>query len=152
MDYAIVTIEDNLQASILTVLNLKNLEVSHITVRVEEERYKEVFFRLGVNDVIIPEEASAISFANQIMSDSILDFYPLDEEIAMVKISVGDKFNSKSLSDLNVRTAFEVNIVGIIRNEKFFIPKASDLITPGDVLVVVGQKEDYTKFDAFLNS
>jgi trk system potassium uptake protein TrkA len=151
MDYAVVAIGDNLQASILTVLNLKNLEVSHITVRVKEERYKEIFLRLGVDDVIMPEEASAISFANQIMSDSILDFYPLDNEISMVKISVGENFVANKISDLNVRTVFDVNIVGIIKNEKFCIPKASDLISPGDVLLVAGQKENYTKFAAFLN-
>ena len=151
IDYAVVAIGKNLQASILTVLNLKNLNVPRITVRVDEERHKEIFIRLGVTDVIMPEEASAISFANQILSDSVLDFYPIDDDYSLVKISVGENFEPKSIIELNVREVFDVNIVGIIKGDAFSIPRATDIISPGEVLVVVGMKDDYTKFDNFLN-
>ena len=52
---------------------------------------------------------------------------------------------------MNVRVLFDINIVGVIKNDRFAIPKANDLIVPGDVLVVVGTKENYQKFESFLN-
>ena len=151
IDHAVVAIGNNLQASILTVLNLKNFGVKKITVRADEEGHKEVYRMLGATDVIIPEEATALSLANQIMSDSILDYYQLAEDYTMVKISVGEAFEPKSIIDMNVRVLFDVNIVGLIKEGKFAIPKANDLICPGDVLVVVGTQEAYIKFEAFLN-
>jgi trk system potassium uptake protein TrkA len=151
IDHAVVAIGNNLQASILTVLNLKNFCVKKITVRADEEGHKEVYRMLGATEVIIPEEATALSLANQIMSDSILDYYQLAEDYTMVKISVGEGFEPKSIIDMNVRVLFDVNIVGLIKDGKFAIPKPMDLISPGDVLVVVGTKENYMKFENFLN-
>ena len=151
IDHAVVAIGNNLQASILTVLNLKNLGVKKITVRADEEGHKEVYRMLGASEVIIPEEATALSLANQIMSDSILDYYQLAENYTMVKIFVGDGFEPKSIIDMNVRVLFDINIVGVIKDDKFAIPKANDLIVPGDVLVVVGTKDNYQKFESFLN-
>lgn len=151
IDHAVVAIGNNLQSSILTVLNLKSLGVPRITVRADEERHKEIFSMLGANEVIIPEEASAISLANQILSDSVIDYYPLSGDYSMVKIIVGENFTPKSIIDLNVRVLFDVNIVGIIKNGVFAIPKPNDLISPGDILVVVGISENYKRFDLFLN-
>lgn len=151
-DHAVVAIGNNLQASILTVLNLKKLGVKNITVRADNEDFKEVFENLGVTEVIIPEEVSAISLANQITSNSILDYYYISDEYGMYKVSVGQNFASKSLIELDVRNIFDVNIVGIIRDDLFYIPKGTDVLNALDVVVVVGKKNKIKKFDLFLNA
>ena len=43
VDHAIVAIGNNLQASILTIINLKKLGVKKITVRADDLAYQEVF-------------------------------------------------------------------------------------------------------------
>lgn len=151
-DHAVVAIGNNLQASILTVLNLKKLGVKNITVRADNEDFKEVFENLGVTEVIIPEEVSAISLANQITSNSILDYYYISDDYGIYKVSVGENFTSKSLIELDVRNTFDVNIVGIIRDDLFYIPKGTDVLNALDVVVVVGKKNKIKKFDSFLNS
>lgn len=150
INHAVVAIGNNLQASILTVVNLKKLGVQRITVRADEEGHKEVFTMLGADEVIIPEEASAISLANQILSDSILDYYPIAKDHAMVKTSVGPNFKPQTLMELNLRNMFDVNIVGIMKEGKFRIPHASDYLEPGDIVVVVGTKSKLNKLDLFL--
>ncbi len=152
IDHAVVAIGNNLQASILTIVNLKNLGVKHITVRADVEDHKELYYLIGATEVILPEESAAVSLANQIMSDSILDYYVVADDYAMVKISVSDKFESKSLIEMNIRNAFDVNVVGIIREgANFFIPRGTDKIIPGDIVVVAGKKPNIRKFDAYLN-
>lgn len=152
IDHAVVTIGNNLQASILTVLNLKNLGIKRITVRADEEMHGKIYTQLGADEVIIPEEASAINLANQMLSDTILDYYPLSNDYSIVKIKVGEEFIAQSIIDLNVRVKFDVNIVAMVKNGVFQIPKPKDLIEPNDLLVIVATKENYGKFDAFLNS
>ena len=151
IDHAVVCIGNNLQASILTVLNLKKVGVKTITVRADEIGHREVFMQLGATDVIVPEEASAISLANSIVSDSLLDYYQLAKNYAIVKVSVGKNFEPKTLVELSVRDKFDVNIVGVIRNDEFIIPRGTDLLNPGDVISVVGERQKVRKFDAFLN-
>lgn len=151
IDHAVVCIGNNLQASILTVLNLKKVGVKTITVRADEIGHREVFLQLGATDVIVPEEASAISLANSIVSDSLLDYYQLAKNYAIVKVSVGKNFVPKTLVELGVRDKFDVNIVGVIRNDEFTIPRGTDLLNPGDIVSVVGERQKVRKFDAFLN-
>ena len=152
IDHAVIAIGNNLQASILTIVNLKTLGVKRITVRADVEEHRELYMRLGADEVIVPEEASAISLANQINSDSILDFYIIAEDYVMVKISVGKNFSAKSLIELDIRNNFDVNVVGIIREGAgFFIPRGTDKLIPNDIVVVAGKNPNIRKFDTFLN-
>ena len=70
----------------------------------------------------------------------------------MVKIIVGQGFNAKSLIELDIRNNFDVNVVGIIREGAgFFIPRGTDKLIPGDIVVVAGKKPNIRRFDTFLN-
>ena len=152
IDHAVIAIGNNLQASILTIVNLKTIGVKRITVRADFEEHRELYMRLGADEVIVPEEASAVSLANQINSDSILDYYIISEDYVMVKIIVGQGFNAKSLIELDIRNNFDVNVVGIIREGAgFFIPRGTDKLIPGDIVVVAGKKPNIRRFDTFLN-
>ena len=151
IDHAVVAIGNNLQASVLTLVNLKKLNVRTITVRADDFSQKELFYMLGATEVIIPEEASAVSLANQIMSDSILDYYEISKDFVMVKISVGKNFERKTIMEMNIRNVFEVNIVGIIKDRELYIPHGTDVIEPNNIMVVSGNKNNINKFDEFLN-
>lgn len=150
IDHAVVAIGNNLQASILTTINLKELKVKHITVRVDQHEYVSVMERIGADDTIIPEEASAISLANQIMSDTIIDYYDVADEYGIVQIQVPEDFKEKSLIELDPRNNFDINVIAIIREEKFFIPKGNDVIKANDIVMVIGKKNKITKFDHYL--
>ena len=151
VDHAIVAIGNNLQDTILTVINLRELGVKQITVRIDSDDFKDVMLRLGATDVIIPEEASAISLANQIISDTILYYYSVHDEYSMATIVVGKNFEEITLLNLASLKSFDINIIGIKRDDNFIQPKANDLIKPGDLLTIFGPDKNITKFDAFLN-
>ena len=151
IDHAVVAIGNNLEASILTIVNLKQIGVKNITVRSDEEAHRELFTLIGATEVIIPEEASAVSLANQINSDSIMDYHVVSNDYVMVKIVVGKTFKPKSLIEMDIRNNFDVNVVGIIRDNEFYIPRGTDKILPLDIVVVAGKNNNVRKFDLFLN-
>lgn len=151
IDHAVVAIGNNLESSILTTMNLKTLGVKNITVRSDSKDYTEIYKRLGATEVIVPEEASANSLANQIASDAILDYYSVDSNYAIVKIAVGPKFQARTLIDLDLRNNFDVNIVGIIHNNEFYIPRGTDYLEASDIVVLVGTKQKIRKVDSFIN-
>lgn len=151
MDHGVIAIGGNLQATILVLVNLQKCGVKQITVRADDKDHREIYERLGATEVMIPEEASGEALAYQIMSDSVLDYYRIEGDYSIVKISVGKGFSPASIKDLDVRKHFGVSIAGIIRNDVFMIPNGDDVITPDDVLAVVGSVEDYQRFDVFLN-
>ena len=150
-DHAVVAIGNNVQASILTVINLKELGLKKISVRADSEEYAKVLARLGADEIIIPEVDAAVSFANQIISDTILEYHPIASDFSMAKISIENKFEEKTILDLDVRNKFDINIIGITRNNVFFPAKANDIIKQGDILTVFGKSSKINKFDRFLN-
>lgn len=151
IDQAIIAIGGDFSASILATINLKELGTKRITVRVDDEDQVDVIKMLGADDVLDPENDTGAAFAKQAMSDSILDYYPIDDNYAIVQISVPASFRKISLLDLDSRNRYDINIVGIIRNERFFIPKGSDMVEPGDILMSVGESKKLKKFDSIIN-
>lgn len=151
VDHAIVAIGNNLQATILATINLHELGVKKITVRVDDEEYISVVNRLGATDIIIPEESAAVSLAHQIVSDNILDYYKIKKEYGVSQLRVKKGFNPIVLIDLDSRNKFDVNIVGIIRKEDFFIPRGTDKVIGEDILLVVGKATKVLKLDQYLN-
>ncbi len=152
IDHVVVAIGNNLQASILTIVNLRHLGVRNITVRADEESHKEVYLTLGASDVIIPEESAAVSLANQIVSDSILDYYEVSKGYALAKIIIGRDYE-ENLIELDLRNKYDINIVGLINEDgDFFIPRGTDKLQKGNIAVVVGTKQKIKKIDEFFNS
>ncbi len=151
INHAIVAIGENIEETILTVINLKELGVKQITVRINSQTFADVMKKIGATEIIIPEEASAKSLAHQIISDSILDYLKVNEEYSLAKIVVGGDFKETSLRDLNTIKRFDINILGINRGDDFIQPKADDTILPGDILTVFGPDKKINKFDTFLN-
>lgn len=151
IDHAIVAIGNNLEATILTTMNLKELGVKKVTVRIDETKYENLLRRVGADYVIVPEEDAGVELAKKVVSDSILDYYQVDKEYGVVQISIPRDFKEQSLIELDARNKFDVNIVGIIRNKSFFIPKGQDKVQSNDIIMVVGKSIKIIKFDNYIN-
>ncbi len=149
--HAIVAFGDNLQASILTTVILKDMGVEHIVTRVEDEYYAAIMKRLGATDIITPQRAAGIGLANRLKNADFLDYYALGDNFSVVKITVNNAFNPSTIQALNPRNEFGVNLILIKRKSRTFAPKATDYINPGDIVYVVGKRKELETFGSFLN-
>lgn len=152
VDHAIVAIGSSIQATILTTIVLKELNVPIITVRVDDDYFVPIIMKLGATEVISPEKVAAKQLANRVISDTFMDYYNISDEYAVVQVAVNPKFKPIVLVDLDSRNKFDINIVMINRDGKFFIPKGTDEILPNDSILVLGKLAKVTKFDQYINS
>jgi trk system potassium uptake protein TrkA len=148
---AIVSV-GSLQATFLTVANLSEIGIPKIVVRMETSEYENVIRKLGATDIIIPELSAATSLAHEVVSKNVLDYYELSKDYGVVQVKIGEFFESHTLIDLDLRNRFDVNIVGIIRDKKFFIPKGIDTIEPNDTVLVVGKDDKIARFETEINN
>jgi trk system potassium uptake protein TrkA len=134
-------------------MNLKELGVKQVSVRVDEGKYTQLLLRVGADNVVVPEEDFGKSYARSCISDTIMDYYEIDEEHAIEQISIPASFkdNGISLEQISFRKKYAINIVGIIRNDKFFIPFGKDSIQEDDILLVVGSHDKIKEFDSKIN-
>ena len=69
--------------------------------------------------------------------------------LGQVTIPPGSASAGRTLADLRPRQKYEVTVIGIQRGEeRITSPAASDVIQPGDTLIVVGSKDAVDRFEA----
>ncbi|MEI5905984.1 TrkA family potassium uptake protein [Bacillus spongiae] len=147
-DHVIVAIGDDIQASILTTLMLKEIGVQNITVKAQNDYHEKVLRKIGADSVVHPERDMGKRIAHNIVSNNVLDYLELSDEHSIVEIVANEQLAGNSLIDLDIRAKYGINIVAIKRgNEVIVSPQASDLIRSGDILIVIGADSDINRFE-----
>ncbi len=141
--HAIVAIGDDLQASILTTLLLKELKVPKVTAKARNEMHGNVLSKIGADHVIYPERDMGIRLGNQLSSDNLIDYIELSSDYNLAEIAAPPAMDGLSLKDLNIRARYGCTIMAIKTGERINIsPKAEDAIHVGDVLLIIGSNDD----------
>lgn len=147
-DHVIVAIGDDIQASILTTLMLKEIGVKKITVKAQNDYHEKVLRKIGANQVVHPERDMGRRIAHNIVSNNVLDYLELSDEHSIVEIVANDHLSGNSLIDLDIRAQFGINIVAIKRDKDIIVsPQADEQIREGDILIVIGADTDINRFE-----
>ena len=147
-EHVIVAIGENLQASILTTLILKEIGVPKITVKAQNDHHAKVLWKIGADKVVHPERDMGIRIANNMVSNNILDYLELSEEHSIAEIIANKKLVGKTLIELDIRAKYGINIVAIKRgNEIVVSPNAIEEIQIDDILIVIGSDHDIHLFE-----
>lgn len=147
-DVVVVAIGQDIQASILTTLILKDLGLPIIIVKAQNELHGKVLHKIGADKVIYPERDMGLRVAHHLTSPNILDYIELSDEYSIVELRVTTAMLGKNLKELDIRVQFGCNVMAIKRGTKMNIsPAATDRLTDDDILVIVGEKNDLTKLE-----
>ena len=139
-DCAIIAIGDDLAASVLTTMNLKELEVPYIVCKAHDETHRKVLEKLGVDRVVIPEQENAQRLARSLHSHNVLDYIELSEDYGILEVPAPKSWVGKSLKELNVRAKLGVNIIAVESGKTTSVsPSADYRIQAGDIMVVLGE-------------
>ena len=144
-DCAIVAIGNDLAASIVITMNLKDLGVPMIVCKARDEMYKRALERIGADRVLIPEKEMAVRLVQSIGSKSFLDYIEFSDEYGIAEITPPKGWQGKSLRSLNVRGKYHVSVLSI-KNEVSgalkMSPGADDVIGSNDTVMLMGKNED----------
>ncbi|MGP7818910.1 potassium channel family protein [Niallia sp. 01092] len=147
-EHVIVAIGDDIQASILTTLILKELGVSNITVKAQNDYHEKVLNKIGADSIVHPERDMGKRIAHNIVSNNVLDYLELSDEHSIVEIKASNRLDGYTMVDLDIRARYGITIVAIKRNNDIIVsPQASEPIKENDVLIVIGADSDINRFE-----
>ena len=141
-DDCIVTISDDFQASIETVMNLKELGAKKITARASKESQNSLLLKIGADLVIYPERQLAKWTALHCGTDSIYDFMELDNNYGIYEVSVPKEWDGKTLAELDLRKKHEINIIGIKEKNGIRVVLEPNLVLKEDSKIIIMAKEE----------
>lgn len=129
----------NLEASILTTLNLRELGVSKIIAKAGSKEHGKVLEKIGASKIVYPEEYMGKRIAQLVMEPNMIEHLRFSSDFLLAEIKAPSLFWNKTLIQLNLRNKYNANIVGIRKANDLFFPNpaADSLIEKGDILVVI---------------
>jgi trk system potassium uptake protein TrkA len=146
-DCGVVAIGDDIQASILAAILLKELGVKKVVAKAVSELHGRVLERLGVDRIIYPERDMGVRLAHQLVSPNLLDYIEISKKYTIAEMEVPSCLTGKSLSNVNPRGRYGCSVVAINKPKGMIIaPTADDVLTEKDVMVVIGTNEQIEQF------
>ncbi|MCR8846034.1 TrkA family potassium uptake protein [Paenibacillus sp. SC116] len=151
-DVVVVAIGQDIQASILTTLILKDLGVPMLVAKAQNELHGKVLSKIGADKVIFPERDMGTRVAHNLISPNIMDYIELSDDHSIVDMRASTNMIGQNLIELDIRARFGCNIMAIKNNGHINIsPLADYRLREGDVMVIVGQNDHLNKLELALS-
>ena len=137
-DIAFVCTGD-IEPSIMITLNLKELGIEKIIAKAVSKSHGKVLAKIGATKVIYPEEYMGRRVAQLAMEPNMIEHLRFSSEFLLLEVKAPSVFWGKTMVELDIRKKYNVNVVGIKKEDQSFKPNlsADTLIEKGDVLLVI---------------
>lgn len=145
---AVVIASKNLESSLMATMLCKEMGVPEIVIKAIDERHAEMAKRLGATKVIFSERDTARRLALSLISDNAVDYMEIDANIKVLSLPAPKNLIGKNLIEANLRAAYDVNIIAIIRgNETIVTPPPNHVFAEGDKIFVTGTPVALAEFE-----
>lgn len=141
----IVTIGDDFQSSLETTSILKDLGARVVVSRAVNDIQVKFLLRNGADEVVYPEKEMAMRVATKYASNGILDFIQFDGNHSIFELELPAEWNGRTLSQLDIRKKYSINIIAVKRGGKVEIPKPDTVFALGDTLFALGELAEIKK-------
>jgi trk system potassium uptake protein TrkA len=144
----VVAIGASVEASVLTVLALAELEIPQIWARATSEKHAKILGSVGAHHVVFPEAETGERVAHLIVS-KMLDFIEFGDDFAIAKVRVPDAMVGRPLRELAPADRYGVMVVGAkLPGERFSYARPETVLAEGSVLIVEGSIAQVQRFAA----
>ena len=130
-DVVVVSFGEDLAASTLATLHLKQMKVQKIIVKAPNDEHKLILEKVGATEVIIPEKEMANKIAKGLISPNVLDYIPLTENYIICEIAPPSSFIGKSIAQLQLRGKHHIEVIAVrdvLTDQIQMVPRADFVI------------------------
>ncbi len=149
-DTVIVSIGEQMETNILTTLNVIELGVPRVIAKASSAEHGRVLKKIGA-EVVYPERERAVRLADSLSGLGAVDFLDLSSEYVIAEIRLSDKYQGKTIKELDVRRKYNLNIIAIIRGNDTIIEITPDMsLSANDFIVVLGKRDNIARLERFV--
>jgi len=144
-DVVVISFGEDLAASTILTLHLKEMNLKTIIVKAPNEVHKRILEKVGATEVVIPEREMAAKVARSLISPNVMDYIPLTQEYTVCEIAPPKSFIGRSIADIQLRKKFNIGLLAsrdVLTDEITMIPGGEFVVKDSDILVVIGKEQD----------
>ena len=141
LDTVIISIGENIEASILTLMALKELDNKNIIAKAITLTHGEILSRLGAFKVIYPEREAARKLVENLVGNVVIDQVDFSSTIKIAKFLATQPLIGRLIKDIEMMFENEIHLIACKTRDvwKFDIEKTYK-IREGDMLAFIGKK------------
>lgn len=148
----VICIGEKIDVSILTTLNVISMGVPRVIAKAISVEQGGILEKIGA-EVIYPEHDMAIRLAKRLLSSRVMDYITLNNDITITELKLSSKFSGQTVQQAGIRNKYKLNIIALQHEEKTVTDITADLVLrENDIVVIVGKKEDITRFENVLSN
>jgi trk system potassium uptake protein TrkA len=147
-DAGVISTGDDITASILATMALRDLGVRDIYVKVVSRDHARVMDRLGVTETIFPERESALALGTRMSGSGLLNYVNLGGNFSIQEMAVPDEWSGKTLRELSLRVRYGITVVAVhdVLNDQIIAsPDPDATLKDSDTLLVTGRDSDLAR-------
>lgn len=141
-DMVMISIGEDVNASILTTLVMKESGVKSVWVKANDKFHAKILQKIGADHIIMPEREMGVRVARKMLDKRVLEFQELGSNLAMTEVVIGSRLMGKTLGQLSLCQNDEIQVLGFKRGSEIIKnPDLDKVMEIGDMLIVAGPKD-----------
>lgn len=159
-DVVVIAIGEDVGASIMTTAIFKQMNAKRIIGRAINSVHETVIRAIGVDEIIHPEEETAMRLAKRLELKGVLDSLEISDDYNIVEVKLPKRYIGISVEEANIRKEFGLNILSTIqmveksnllgikgiKKHVSGVIKADYVFDEEDILLIFGMVKDIHKF------
>lgn len=148
-DLCFVTVGDDFESSMVTVLTLKKLGAKYVAARARDEVQCELLKKIGADEIIYADGEVADKLAIRHNGNNIFDYVALAGGYAIFEVPIVKEWNGKTIAEIDVRKKYKINIIAIKNGNSINpTPMPDYCFREADHIFVLGQSRDVFKMSS----
>lgn len=147
-DIVIVAIGHDVQASVLTVLLLKEIGVPYIIAKADSVLHGRMLEKIGADRVVFPERDMGRRIGHNLLSANVIDYFELAPDLGIIEVEVPAKLVTSNLVEADLRSKYGITVIALRRKDKLLLsPDPMEKFMPEDKLILVGDSLGIQRFE-----
>jgi trk system potassium uptake protein len=151
MDAVVVSIGQNFECTMLTVVQLQSLGVKRLMARAQGETQRRILTKLGVEEILSPEEEVGKNVAERLLTPGMLMAVQLPDTYEIVEVEAPKSTVGRSLEDIGLTKKYKLSLITLLRKSNgdhhiLGVPEDDTVVEPNDLMVVFGTTKDVERF------
>ncbi len=155
-DAVIVCIGEDEGASLITSAHLKRMKVKRLISRSVSSIHETILETMGINEIVRPEEESALRWARRLTACGFVDYFELTSDYSIIEMVVPEKFVGKTIEQVGFNKNYHVIVLTTMKLVKeknlsgtpkivkkmYGTATASTVLNKDDVMVLYGHNKN----------
>jgi len=139
VSHVLISVGDSIAASSMIAMYTKEMDIARVWAKAVTPDHQRLLYKLGVDEVIIPEQMAAIQLASKVAIPGFLQYATFDPEVSFQELTIS-KWAGKSLLQLDLIKKFQVQAIAIKKLDTDtyeYAPDSDYSFQAGDSIIIL---------------